>query len=68
MLKKAVSSLVVIILMVLVNSVFTGCANADSNGICLEKTKPAERSAKVDANGVLRWLDTGKEVTLFGVN
>jgi len=68
MLKKTVSTPFVIILIVLANSVITGCVTADSNRICLEKTKPADRSATVDANGVLRWQDTGKEVTLFGVN
>lgn len=67
MLKKAVSNLFVIILMVLTNSAITGCAYAGPQ-TRLEKTKPADRSAKVDKNGVLRWQDTGKEVALFGVN
>ena len=28
----------------------------------------ADRLAKVDAEGVMRWTDDGSEVTLFGVN
>ena len=28
----------------------------------------AERLAKVDAEGVMRWTDDGSEVALFGVN
>lgn len=35
---------------------------------CAAVAAPAERTAKVDDAGVLRWQDDGSEVCLFGVN
>ncbi|MCL1920788.1 MAG: glycoside hydrolase family 5 protein [Kiritimatiellaeota bacterium] len=34
----------------------------------LAQVRPADREARVDAQGVLRWQDTGGEVALMGVN
>jgi len=43
-------------------------ANAVKKENFSEKRPVADRLAKVDESGVLRWQDTGDEVSLFGVN
>ena len=40
-------------------AIFVGCAWA---------VAPADRQARVDAQGVMRWTDDGSEVAVFGVN
>ena len=40
-------------------TIFVGCAWA---------VAPANRQARVDAQGVMRWTDDGSEVAVFGVN
>ncbi len=47
----------------MVGSAFAACLALAASCVA-----PADRSAQVDAQGVMRWADNGNEVAVFGVN